>query len=105
MVNKNSHASGFPSLPDREMWYTEGGTPPLGKGPVDRSENHGSTFAGTQLPAMPSFLRVLGSPLSPGLHHLQNQKPKAAQPRGLPRNWKTLPGFREIPEDQIAMNQ
>jgi hypothetical protein len=52
---------------------------------------------------MPSFLRVLGYPLSTGMRRFQNQEPQAPQPRGLPGNWKTLPGFREITQDQIAV--
>jgi len=54
---------------------------------------HGTTFTGTQLPAMPSFSRILGSSLSPGLFGIQDQKQKAAQPCGFPGHRPTLPGL------------
>jgi hypothetical protein len=99
MVNKNRSACENTSLPDRKTWYTDPGERPNGPG-----ESHGNTFAGAQLPAVPLLSRVLGSPLSPGLFRIQNQKPEAAQPCSLPGNRKTLSGLRKIHEDQIAMN-
>jgi len=66
--------------------------------------SHGNTSAGAQLPAMPSFSRILGSPFSPGLLRVQHQEQEAAQPCGFPGNRPPLSGLREVPEDQIAMN-
>jgi hypothetical protein len=66
---------------------------------------NGNAPTSTQLPPVPPFSRILGSPLSPGLLCIQHQEQETAQPRGVPGNGTTLSCFREIHKDQNEVTQ